>query len=732
MRWLKLILVASLAAVLLTWAWYRFGVPLSKTVQSHMTKSPPGNLFVPAAPGTGTGPHQDIFQILANAAPQNPSHYTLDQLSQLFPAFQHQPFNISGFAVIMLPFSYSDPQQLGDSNEALALPALINDDLDWSPGSYNSRHAYFVFKRDPAVQGFLQAYDRQQIATFVQDWQATYAIGGQLIKTADGYKGKLQIFNTRGAEVFEQTYDTPRSYWDLLGDMDVDAMTAIDVKPSQALSDFLHKPRCAHFESVAELGSAAFMEESSPEELGAYQKILANDPGFAFVRHWSAHVKHWTDGDDQSLSVQNGQAINSLLEATALEEFNSVICPDAGLVAQVPHWLDEAEALTGADSPWLLEWRLRHKCYGSQTFQQTFDRALKAASNYPNWDDLLTYLAYNTSDRLLQASLAAASVQDLYYPGNGKKTEEAFDLAAYSDDFNREDVAMQFLSPDDPDAPAQSRCLLLQALTRAGRYAEAAALYPQLDLASQSEGWREPTADCAAFSAFESQQHNLLAQIIREQSDAFSSQHLLGIFNQYFNILTHRNVTLSYDVSLGPVAEYWDLPLVADGDALNGISRNHSLASEIMTKTPVSRILWIIQDNYQRRDPSDDASSFYEYLDTLFRYDPWVTGAVADYHKRSGSFKQIDADMLLADLQEDDANPKYSFSFGDIDWRHYPSPWRVSACVDQLLKEGNADYATKIAQLYDQYATGMQNEQVITIGRELLRRAQAAQATETP
>ena len=133
---------------------------------------------------------------------------------------------------------------LGDASEAMAVSALVSNDLDWSPGCYCARHAYFVFKRErDAVNRFLQKYESSEVADFIHHWAATHAVGGQLIKTPDGYKGKLQIFDPQGKEVLTKQYDTARTYWDLLGDMDVDAMTFLDVKPSQIFSKFLHEPR---------------------------------------------------------------------------------------------------------------------------------------------------------------------------------------------------------------------------------------------------------------------------------------------------------------------------------------------------------------------------------------------------------------------------------------------------------------------------------------------------------
>ena len=157
----------------------------------------------------------------------------------------------------------------------------------------------------------------------------------------------LQIFDTNGAVILTRQYDTARPYWDLLADMDADAMTAMDVKPAESLVQYLRQPRCGHFESVVDLGSAAFMEEKSPEEFGLYQKILRNDPGFSMVRHWYANQKHWNDGDVGYWETQNGQALTSRIEVASLEEFTAAACPDAALAERLPHWLDRADESPG-------------------------------------------------------------------------------------------------------------------------------------------------------------------------------------------------------------------------------------------------------------------------------------------------------------------------------------------------------------------------------------------------
>ena len=121
-----------------------------------------------------------------------------------------------------------------------------------------------------------------------------------MTRTPGGYEGKLEIFAADGKRIFTRNYDRSRSFWDLLGDMDVDAMAFLDVKPSGELADYLHQPRCKQPQSLIDLGSTAFMTESSPGAFDVYKKILEADPVFAMVRTWYANQKYVHDRDFRS------------------------------------------------------------------------------------------------------------------------------------------------------------------------------------------------------------------------------------------------------------------------------------------------------------------------------------------------------------------------------------------------------------------------------------------------
>jgi hypothetical protein len=730
-RWLGLILGACLMAFVAAWGWSRFR-PVQSTLHSETSASaaanvPPSSVLELAAPCTGTSRPEDLFKIFADTPPLKSSQYALNDLPRIFPAFQHKPFNSAGFNAVMLPFSYSDPNHLGNANEAMALSALVSNDLDWSPGCYCSRHAYFVFKRDrEAVQGFMRGYDPSQIASFINDWQATHAIGGELIRTAAGYKGKLEIFDVQGAAIFTKQYDASRSYWGLLGDMDVDAMTFLDVKPSQGLIDYLHMPRCTQFQSVIDLGSAALMEEKSPEEFGVYQKIILADPGFSMVRHWYANQKHWNDGDDRFWTMQNGLALASRLEPGSLEEFHPANCPDPKLTAQLPQWLDHAEALVSHDAPMVIARRLENQCYGSQTLAQIIQRGLLTAAKYPNSHELLVDLGRGTSDKLMVASLFAASVLDLYMPGSGEKGNETYDLAWTCDQIGRDDVAMEFLSGLGTEQPKYQLDLLIQALSRGGRYTEAADFYPLVDQSGVDESTKESMAPYAAFAAVMTGRTQLLEQILRDQDQALAAQNLSDVFQDYDNYKKGKSVNINVPSGVVDAPAFWKLLMLAQHDAHRGTSTYHCMMMEALCQVPTDRLLWIGEDNYEQRDPSADAAAFYDYLGFLFSYDPWVNAAVADFHRRGGMEKTIDPEMLRADLRQGVRDGFFNKNYGDVDWKHVLTPWRVAACVHQLLEQHKTRDAAEIARLYEDYESNGQNIWQITIAGELMRRVAAA------
>lgn len=730
-RWVVLVVLACVIALAGAWelsAYTNRKPPLPKPLTAEQLRKLAENQPQRAAPDTGTGEKQDLFKIMAAAPPLESGQFRPQQLPEIFPAFKHRPFESAGFNEVMLPFAYSDPDHLGNSGEAMALAALISSDLDWSPGCYCARHSYFVFKRDRQAVARLQAgYDSKLIASFLNDWNGTHAVGGELIRTKDGYKGKLQIFDAKGAAFLTRQYDTAQSFWDLLADMDTDAMTAMDVKPPELLVQYLRQPRCRHFQSIVDLGSAALMEERSPEEFGIYQKILQDDPGFSMVRHWYANQKHWNDGDMGYWETQNGQALTSRIEVASLEEFTASKCPDPSLVARLPEWLDEADAILGSEHPKVLCCRFRNAAYGKRSEAQMFASALPVAARYPNTShELLVELGNRSLDRLLGASLLTATILDRWASPIGGRDYEVYQLAWACDLIGREDVTQELISLLGPEQAKDHLDLLLQSLCRAGHYREAADLYPMLDLKNSNPALREQMAPYAFFAAFVSERSGLLNQVYRDQGDVLERLRLTGVFQTYIDAVHEKTFVVNVNTSFVDYAGMWNMFQVCAVDAAHGTSTYHHLMIEAMYHFPMNRFVWMAQDNYERRDPSPSAGAFYEYLEMLFPYDQWVKLAVADFHKRGGVEKPIDAVMLRADLQERLSAGQYPYGMVDLDWRHVVTPWRVAACVDQLLKQHKTHDAAEIAQLYRTFVAGSKNTWQITIAGELERRANAA------
>jgi hypothetical protein len=660
----------------------------------------------PANPDSITSKSEDLFKVFANAEPLQSSQYEIKELQKIFPDFQHQPYELAGFNAVMLPFSYFDPHHLGDSREAFALNELISYDLDWSPGCYCSRHAFYVFQHDRIrILALQQKYAPEWISSLVKYWRATHAIGGELTRTADGYEGKLEIFSSDGKPVFTHSYDQPRSFWDLLGDMDVDAMTFLDVKPSDELIDYLHQPRCKQSHSLIDLGSTAFMTERSPGAFDVYAQILKADPVFAIVRHWYANQKFLRDRDYRLEALQEGLALSSRLEAGALEGFIPKYCPDSELAEQYPYWLDAAAQLVSEDSPVIIECRLGKGYRGSQNLQSIVNRGLRAAAKYPNSHYMVKDVALNADDAWMSASLYTSSLLDRYLPGFSDKATAQVNLAQFCSMAGRDDIAMELLSGEDPRQPKTNLYLLLESLTRAGQFAQATGFYKLLGptFVPTASKWMAPNA---AFAAVVTGDAPLLDQILKDQHDVLALENLDDVFQAYRDAMSGKTIDPLPFLGSGRnlnSPSMWKMLLIASCDAKQGASRYHHQMTQCFYDAPVNRLIWIAEDDYQRRNPSNDASEIYDYLGWFFGDDPWVVKAVADFHQRRGAEKAVNPSMLRVDLQQALRDGPYYLHPDKVNWNHMLTPWRVAACVHELLKQNEIDDAAKIAKTYRRF-----------------------------
>jgi hypothetical protein len=657
-----------------------------------------------AAPCTGTAKSEDLFKVFADSPQLQPSQYEVSDLEKIYPAFQHQPYEQAGFNPIVLPFGYQDTDHLGDANEALAFDALLSYDLDWCPGNYCTRHALYISQHDPRA-GFLRSdYPPKLVTALIKFWRGTHAIGGSLIKTAAGYKGKLLIFSPGGSVAVNHSFDTPRDYWQLLGDMDAEAMQFFGSKPSPELVEFLRQPRCGKMQSLVDLGSTAFMSEGPPGALDVYEKILKADPSFSMVRTWAANQKFLTDHDTRAQSLELGTALSSRLEPAALVSFSPAECPDREMVSQYGFYLNDAAKLTSEDNPLILDCRINKRYYGNFNRVDVQNRALRVAAKYPNSHYLVRSLAQNLQDPWMSASLIVSAMQDRFLPGFSDKDVLQYDLAYEAMETVRDDVAMQMLSALGEKQQQGSLYRLLNALALGGRFSEAVQCYgilgPKFD-PSQAK-WMAPYA---AFSAAVTGDADLLDKVLSDQHEVLALQRLDDVFAQYRDALQGKDPPPQPFDPHQPInfTMLWRVLLAAYTDAKAGKSDHHDLMMRCTEDWPLWRLGWIAQDDYQRRDPSRDASAIYEYLDWMFPSDPWVTKAVADFHDRGGIYKPIDAFHLKADLTKGIADGPDHADANPTQWARVPTPWRVATCVHQLLQQNNRPKAMEIAKLYLNY-----------------------------
>jgi len=387
----------------------------------------------PPAPETPAAPRPEPARIilpLAGMPALKVSMHHLDELAILFPAFQHEPFETSGFNHLTLPFLYVSTDRDADPNEALAFSFLLSNSLDWAPGNYCTRHAYFTFKRARRyMMPLSMEYDRQTIAEAIDDWDATHAVGGTLRKVRGRYAGELNIYDRSKKVICRKVYAAPRDYFQLLGDMAVDAIGFFGHKASPALVEHLHRKRCEHYQSLIDLGKAAFAPEKTPEEFGLYEKILARDPGFADVRYWYANQRRWHDGGYARYKAECAKVLDTYPYLAALVEFNVADTKDAALGPRIRQWLEEAEALAGADAPALVLRRMEEIKSRGQATHEELQQAVRTAARYPNEYWLLWYTATTLqrgadlgADCDLAAPMFIAALRNRYLTGTGDKS----------------------------------------------------------------------------------------------------------------------------------------------------------------------------------------------------------------------------------------------------------------------------------------------------------------------
>jgi len=669
---------------------------------------------------------------LSLAAAHGSSGTGADALLHRSAVFRHAPFESAGLNHLTLPFHFENENGQVNQREGLAFSFLLSNALDWTPGCYCARHAYFIFKRSRTEMiSAARRYDRDLIQPLIERWRATHAIGGRIRRGREGYSGELKIFGRDGQQVFEASYQEPRDYFDLLGDMCVDAMRFLGHEPSPELVAHLHAKRCVHYESVVDFGRAAFAEERSPEEFRRYRLILERDPGFAEVRCWAANQAYWKHKDRAAYELQKGIALQGYLVEAALGDFRPECCPDQKLAAEYPAWLDRAELLVGADSPSIAALRLKQACRTGRLTSDVLNHGLELAAKYPNSHELLHALVdtltderYGPADSDLAAEISIAALNSKYVPGSAAATDHMrAHLAQALMELGHNHAAEQQLRPiveaafrHEDKGPAALYCgKLAQSLRNMGRYRESLR-FRELAV----EAWQEPcrfreeqvvqAGICAALSG----KPETVKQILADHGAETGVETSGCLLESYLKLLNGEplDAEATARVLRFQFTRDWRnrevVILLAQSDLLAGRFEHRERLAGFLETHPNDRELWILLDAYERKRPTPGSHLFYESLAWLHGDDDWVKRAVADSRGRPRQGQQgapTEIRELLAEYEplrwptlDGKGEPNGSPPAGRI------VPGAVAVAVRQLLTEGNNAEAKQLSLRYAHYA----------------------------
>ncbi len=609
---------------------------------------------------------------LAKAIKQPVSNYALEQLAEMWPAFRHAPIETAGFNHFTLPFLYTSLDGSGDSNEAYAFSFLLSNSLDWVPGGYCSRHAYFTFKRARRyVQKLALKYDENLIKSAIKDWEATHAVGGKLIQSKDGYAGTLEIYDHAGKQVLTKEYKKPREYFDLLGDMSVDAIIFFGGKPTAALVSHLHRRRCQRHQSIIDLGKAAFAEEKTDEEFGLYDQILKRDPGFADVRYWWANQKWWHDRNRPEFEYQMALVMDSYLIEPALRDFYPKHCPDKKLAGKHQQWLRDAEMLVGPDHPTLLYKKLKSACAAQQVPHDLLVRATRVASKYPNDHWFLWELGWahrhewGSGDSDLAASIFLVGMRNRYLTSSTDKDYVTERFALTMIDLGHNDIAAQVLLPifqkkySKGGASKAGWCAkeVAKCLDIMGRHEEAIKYY-RIAFKGLPEGDPEKNKVLVkgAIAAVLAGKDDILRQILRDRRKELTAANMLYLLEAYRDALDGKPVDTKVVAKKLKHKTSWSYQQEAffyvQMDLLAGKDTQRTLMKTWTNANPNNRSFMILFDAYDRKDPQPESACFYEAIEWLYGNDPWVKKAVADYRLRAKETRILGADELLERLKD--------------------------------------------------------------------------------
>lgn len=678
---------------------------------------------------------------LARMAPLPLPQHPIARAEKDFPFFPHQPIADAGFNALFLPFHHAFANASHGFNRAQAFAFLFSLDLDWAPGNYCNRHAYFLYNRSGAnMVRLLRHYSKSAIARYFPGWQASVAVGGTLKHGAGGYTATIVLYNRHGRLIHTMRYNTPLSFWNLLGAVDVGFMTYMKEPPSPALAHYLCEPRCNSMQCLTELGKAAFLPIESTRAFALFRKVLRLDPRFAEVRYWFENQAAWrgTDGMDK-LESELAQSLKNRLLPFPASIFDPAACHNKQL-AQVlaklePAILAESKKLTGLDSPLVLTEELNWKTYKPWQVSALLREATRVADKYPNDYDLLSDLAYLYNNRHLgvdddadmAASIASVALRDRWMTGTLVKRSARRDLAAAAYETGHFGIAATLYLQSQ--TPHNLGCGFWS-LAEMGQFRLILRLWPKILR-------RQPSAVHAvvpayAFAAAMCGDRADLSQIIKTYPSVLQQQ---GVFDamRYCSVRLSGGDT-SHFVLGQPVEELpgfnIHLYIQAERDLEHHSERSEQELLKLFVVSPFDRITWEYFDAYtgQETHPQADDHSFYDALLWLHPGDPWAKRAMKNYLARVQNHPPAEIDpnyvlSLFGPLEKYKHNKIGQITFNRTVF-FLPvrdlNPFDAVAAVHEFVQQSHFKKAARLAHFLEWYAYICQGPGLTQLARHVV------------
>jgi hypothetical protein len=651
--------------------------------------------------------------VLSNQGKLSPAKYTAAQLATMWSAFPHKPLESAGFNALSLPFHYEDKTGNGDADEANTFAFLLSNALDWCPGCYCQRHAYFVFERSRDDELALATeYSPTAISDLVHRWVATHAIGGTITKTENGYTAALEIFAPDGHRVDYETFEKARSYFDLLGDVSVAAMKFFGEPPTDALASYLKTPRCNDPKLLAIWGTAAFEPRARMLEIA--DQVLTADPDFAEVRAWAANQRGWDADSADHQARENFKSLQSYLSSETLRTIQLNAAPELSKDAAAAWW-KKVETLSPPGSPLRVIHSIQEAERSGQWDDRVIDTALAACAKYPNNYALVYdsgYIHYSLRPGRVDVDIAASmyltAIQNRQLTGSGTKQDGRIAFSQLMAYLGRPDIVPAVLQGDAGLLPEDQTRLLINSFCDLGQYQAALNVYE-----AQRTGLRRYagiSAIRAVFAAAMLGQRDALDMLVQRDHAAIDSLHCLPLAYAYQDMLAGKQIDLqALAAGSGLGLTHWQyMILIAQLDLRAG---NETFRDQLFNEEssfPDSRISWILINAYEQRNPRPESANFYRTLQWLYPDDAWITSAASETLNKLPQAPAADiAGMtaLMKDLPTDPWKPgdKPPLGLNVAQVKKQATPWNITAAIRKLCENHDFKSARDLASRYNHF-----------------------------